>query len=799
MSIFNNFISTVRRYKVSSMLNIAGMAVAFAAFYIILTQVSWNMGYNRKVKDSDRIFLVTLSSDAAHGKFTPFLPRPVGNRLAGTGYGVESYGILQTRDIGSAQFMFVKSDAAALRVPFTGVWIAESGLFNAFGVETVQGDLSKLTFGNTIALSNSLAAEYGIGIGDIVDIESRDFKCPREVVAIVADGPANSDFRLAQVILAMSDTENLDSYENWTYPFYVKLAGATDKDQFEESVKPVLKELYGDNPNYNYSEDNMRCNLIPLNGLYYTRQLTNNVTLVGNRTSDISLLAVGILILLVALVNYINFFFALVPVRIRSVNTYKIFGQSRTGLVTGFLLETSGMVLLSLVLAAGLTVLFSRSWASDFLNAPTAFSRNPGLVLLTVGTALGTSLAGTVYPAMYITSFQPALALKPGFSATGQGKTMRNTLVGFQFVISMTLIICSIFIGLQRKFLLTYDLGFDREQLITGVINSTVSHYGPQADAFRDRLRSDSRIVDVAWADCDVIQKNRMGWGRAYRDETMYFESFPVSYNFLDVLGLKISEGRNFCPEDELSEKGVIIFNEDARRTYNMDFETPVYGHDGICRLAGFCNDFHFRPLQYQDSPFAFYVFGKNPWRDRLNWIYVRTQAGSNPYDVIDFIRQAAIGMDPLLEPESIQLNLFDKAVERHYQDEKKVSGFMTIFTCIAILLSLMGVFGIVLFDTQHRRREIAVRRVLGAGVNEILSLFNRRFIVMGLVCFALATPIAYLVVSRYFATFPYHTGISWWVFAATLVTVLGVTAAIVTLRSLGAARANPVDSLYQE
>lgn len=203
--------------------------------------------------------------------------------------------------------------------------------------------------------------------------------------------------------------------------------------------------------------------------------------------------------------------------------------------------------------------------------------------------------------------------------------------------------------------------------------------------------------------------------------------------------------------------------------------------------------------MQYKSSPFALYVYGKERWPERLTRIYVRTEANSNPYDVIEFIRQTIIEMDPLVEPESIKLNTFDKAMEIHYQSEKKVSVLLTIFTCIAVLLSLMGVFGIALFDTQHRRHEIAVRRVLGAKSNEILYMFNRRYCIMVFVCFIIAAPIAYLIVNRYFSNFAYHMDISWWVFAATLIVVLLVTLIIVTLRSMKTAFSNPIDSLHQE
>ena len=790
-----SFYSTIKHYKVSSILNIAGMAVAFAAFYIILTQVSWNFGYNKGIKDSDRVFLMStpgFASSTTDDPFTPFLPRPVGTRMAEAGTGVESYGIRQTLDIDDV-YLFSKEGDNIKRVPLSGAWRIDPGAVSTLGIETVEGDITKLFSGSSMAITQSLASKYDVHVGEVFSLYTLYLSGDMEIVAIIKDGPANSDFRTAQALFAVPESENIDSYQNWQYPFFVKLEHASDKEAFEESVKPILKDIYSD------KGDDRECHLLAIGDLYYDKSMDRSVTLVGNKTSDISLLAIGILILLVALFNYVNFFFALVPARIRSVNTHKILGKSRAGLVGGFLLETVGFVLISLAIAAVLVILFKRSTAMAFLNASVDFAMNVRLVLLTVLIALVTCVAGSVYPALYITKFEPALALKPGFSAIGPGKTLRTALLAFQFIVSMILIICSSFIMLQRNYLLKYDLGFDREQLITGMVNSTVAHYGSSADAFADRLRSDPRIVDVAWSDGDVISKDRMGWGRDYRGETIYFECFPVSYNFLDVLGIKVTEGRNFRESDERSTTGVIILNEDARKTYDMDFTTPLSGHDGNCEVAGFCNDFLFRPVQYGISPFAFYVFGANSWRDRLTQIYVRTEAGANPFEVIEFIKKTIAELDPEADVETINLNLFDKAVERYYQEEKKTGGFLVLFTCIAILLSLMGVFGIVLFDTQHRKREIAIRRVLGAEIPDILSIFNKFYIIMIMICFVCAALAAFFIVKNYFSHFAYHMAINWWVFAATLAIVLIVTVAIVSLRSFRSAMDNPVDSLKQE
>lgn len=799
MYFLKNFISTLRRYWVSSILNVIGMAVAFAAFFLILTQATWNLTFNHKVQDSDRIFLLSMRSSSDQDKFTAFLIRPLGEKLIESCGEIEMGGIFQTFPANTQRFFFKKDGENITKIPWRMVGQGTMSGYKALGYQAADGSLDRLAEPNTLAFPAKMADKYGIKVGDLISTDQDGSNPMSEVVAIFAPTPENSDLSRLHVASCIPEDQSIDDYANWQYPFYLKLKSAEDREKVLQTAKNIATEICKNN-SYNESDEwGFDCDLIPLRDLYYQKTLKETVSALGNRTSDISLLAVGILILLVAMVNYINFFFALIPIRIKSVNTYKIFGLSRTRLVLNFLSESAGTVLVSMLISVLLIVLFCNSQAAQLLTAPATIAENPKIFILTICIALLTTIASSIYPALYITSFQPALAIKSGFSSTKEGKALRTGLTGLQFVISIALIICTIFVKLQRDYMMDYDIGFDRENLITGTINSSVSHYGENADAFADRLRQDPRIIDVAWADGDVISNSRMGWGRQYRGKEIWIECYPVSYNFLNVLGIEMSEGRNFTEADELSEDGVIIYNEDARRAYEMDFETPVNGHNGTCQLAGFCKDFNFRPLQYKGSPFAFYVFGKNPWRDRLVQIYVRTVAGANPYDVMDYIQKTVLEFEPDRDLETITLSTFNKAMDVHYQSEKKVSGFLTLFTLCSIILSLIGVFGIVLFDTQHRSREIAVRRVMGARIGQILLMFNRKFAIIIGFCFLIAAPVSWIIVNRYFNTFAYHMSIEPWVFAVTLIMVTVITLTIVTLRSLKAATENPVESIKQE
>ncbi|MBQ5575654.1 MAG: FtsX-like permease family protein, partial [Bacteroidales bacterium] len=217
------------------------------------------------------------------------------------------------------------------------------------------------------------------------------------------------------------------------------------------------------------------------------------------------------------------------------------------------------------------------------------------------------------------------------------------------------------------------------------------------------------------------------------------------------------------------------------------------------CELAGFCNDFNFRPLKYGIGNFAFYVFGKNTWGWVLRKLYIRIAPGADVPKTIDYIRKTLTSIDPDYETENQEILTYDQEIARQYSDEKRVATMITLFTAIAIIISVMGIFGIVLFDTERRRKEIGIRRVNGATVLEILSLFNRKFLILTLVCSAIAIPLAYKVTVAYFSTFTYHYDINIWVFIIGVLIAMVMSVLVVTGASYRAANENPLDTLKSE
>lgn len=803
--LFHNFINTLRHYKASSLLNIIGMAVAFAAFYLILTQVRWGLGYNQKLEDGDRIFLMVITSSEALDKQNAYFCRPIAEQLLSSASGVESYGTA-TFYTGGGTFFYIKDGDHVRKVRTTEQQFS-AGAISLFGFEAEQGKLEELSNPNTVAISSKFARENDLHVGDKLSKSSTGEPVYAEIVAIWKDKfQPNSSPGSIDLLSDIADY-SLDNRGEWSYPYFVKLNSPDGVEAFEQSTKKVMRS-YLESLSYEPEEveqgvEENKISLIPLKDVYYRNDLyhVRSVCSTGSRSTDLTLLAVAALIIIIALINFINFFFALVPARVKSVNTYKVFGTPRSTLIFNFIMESVGLVGLALLLAVVITVSFAKSSGQEVLSAPIDAASNASIVQLTIAIALLGAVLSSIYPALYITSFQPAMVLKGSFSSSAAGRNLRNVLIGVQFSISMALIICASFVKLQHSYMMNFDMGFDRQYLLTGNLPTSVSWWGERNAAFEDKLRSNPDIVDLTWADGQIINVSRMGWGRPYKDKQIDFQCYPVAYNFLDVMGVEMAEGRSFSKSDEQAEHGVMIFNEQARDQYGIVMDASGPGHsDNNAEVVGFCKNFHFRPLQYDSYPFAFYMFGKDhTWRSALRHIYVRTAAGANPGKVMNFIKNTALEISPDTDPDTINIQLFDEELARQYQSEERLSRQISLFTFVAIVLSLMGVFGLVFFETQHRKKEIALRRVLGASVESILLMFCKKYSLIVLICFVIAAPLSWIFIHRYFSNFAYHTTISWWVFALALFIVLAITVVIVVVRSISAANSNPVDSIKTE
>ena len=572
----------------SSILNVLGMAVAFAAFYIILVQVDYDLNFNKSIKDSERIFSITSGGMEGSGKRQMYFCRPLAEIILEASPNIECGGAM---DICNTEYNRYWIEKAGARQEIQLAVNTFSGdALTLFGFEAVEGSLDDIIDEASLAVSETIAKRFGLQVGMTLGYESDSIKT---IKAIFKDMPENSHLRDIQVLRNLGD-DGLDNFSEWGYNYFVKLYDPSQAKNMARELSPVtakfLQEKYFSAlPSAEdmgmtqevYDEvisrfiKSAEVEFMPLENLYFTDNLSNEIEH-GSKTTTAVLIIVIILIVGIAFINYINFFFAQIPERIRSVNTKKVLGCTRRELVIGTIKESVTLILIALILAFVIVTLFNISQLTHLLSADSSLIANFGLTLLTVVIAVTISVVSSLYPAFYITSFEPALVLKGSFSGTKEGQRLRYILIGIQFIISIVLIICSGFINLQRSYMVNYDMGFDKEQLL---YVHTTEYIGRNAVAVEMQLKSDPQILDVTWAAGNLLATTRMGWGREWNGTVINFQCYPVAPDFPEFMGFEILEGRTFRKEDEYNPNGTFIFNEAAKRQYGFNLEDKISSH----------------------------------------------------------------------------------------------------------------------------------------------------------------------------------------------------------------------------
>ncbi|MGM9747880.1 MAG: FtsX-like permease family protein [Candidatus Cryptobacteroides sp.] len=783
----------------ASLLNILGMAMAFAALYIIMVQVNYDLGYNKKIKDSDRIYVVTMPDWYTPGNWMPWMSRPLCEAAIANVPCVEYGG---TSDLGRNHNTFSRNEDGSDRfdMNFSKVSL---GSLQVFGVETLEGSIGNLASWTDLVISDTKANELGLQVGDVLFCWNNGNTVQYNVAAIFKHYPSNSDLGGIECFVNIGD-ESIEEFSEWSYPYFVKLNSKDDKELFEQQAFDYIVKTFLDmaeeqgeeftDEDLEESKARIKIKLFPFKDIYFEKTLSSPGAS-GSKTTTYTLLAIAILVIVIAFINFINFFFALVPVRLRSVNTKKILGASRERLVTGIVCESVVMIIIALALAAGAVKLFCGSTLASLIPCSALFSKNVGVTVFTALGGIILAVVSSLYPALYITSFSPAFALKGSFGTASKGKAFRIGLIGFQFTVSIVLIICASFVTMQRQYMLHYDMGFDRSQLLQVYSSSKIANMRKTATSV---LKSNPEIKDVTFANGDIVSNYRMGWGRQFKGEQINFLCYPVQWNFLSFMGIDIVEGRDFTESDEMCEDGVFIFNEAARDKFGLTLEDKMQGHQGETDIVGICRNFNYKSLSNAVEPFALYIFGKNSWKS-LYTLYIRTQPGADIPVLIDWIKTQLNELDPSIPKDNFEVSFFDSRLDSEYGREKNMSRIILLFTVLAIMISLMGVFGLVMFEAEYRRKEIGIRRVNGATVEDILGMFNAKFVKIVLVCFVIAAPLGWFITDYYLKSFAYRMPMHWWVFALALLAVLLVTITVVTLRSLSAALSDPVKSLKTE
>ena len=739
-----------RKTGVSTLINILGMSVAFAAAMILMVQVRWDTTYDANFEGHKQVFRVE-NNWMDKGLFSTSFSRPMIEIAKTASPNIEAVGTYWTMP----HEVTLKKDGeqTILSVPSARV---DSSMFSVFPFEWVEGSAREFAAGETAVVSEEYAKTF---FGDESAI-GKSFKAGNgmevRVVGVFKDMPKNYSMHYG-VLVNLGD-DFLDDSNEWSFPAFVKLKDPSLAKETETQMVSALLEYVGD---------------------------------------DVDEAHIAILLILIAIINFINFAFAEIPFRIKSINTRKVLGEGRGSLVGRQLLHAGLIALTAFAIACLIMhVVAGTSWAS-YVSDSLALKDNIGILALMLGVALVSAVIAGFAPALYSTSQPAALVLKGSYGTSVKGQALRNMLVGLQFVLSFLFILMALFVSVQTKFMIGKDMGFDEARVL-----QTWCGYpaGNQKDALRSHLLQNPSIEDVTFCDSPIVSDGKMGWSRTGDDGNQVFmEVLPVDDNFVQFFGLQIVEGRDFRESDNQNEAGSIIPNETFMKMFPQFYVgSLMYGHVDNCEIVGVVKDFNFKSLQHAMGPIVLYNWGKEGWRS-FGTMYVRTVPGADFKDVSDSIKDAICKFDPRREPDMITVSHLDKWIEDMYQSEQSLGKLITIASFVALLIAIIGIIGLVFFETQFIRKEIAVRRVNGATVGSILKMINKKYLVMAGASFMIAAPVAYWLMTAWRKGFAYQAPVPVWIFLVALLAVATITLAVVTLQSWRAANVNPVDSLKNE
>ena len=778
-----------RKTGVSTLINILGMSVAFAAAMILMVQVRWDTTYDANFEGHERVSRLE-NNWMDKGLYSTTFSRPMIEILKTASSNIEA--------VGTYWYMpnevTLKKDGeeTVLSVPSARV---DSSMFSVFPFEWVEGSAREFTAGETAVVSEEYA---NIFFGDESAL-GKNFKAGNgvevRVIGVFKDMPKNSSMHYG-VLVNLGD-DYLYTPNEWSFVAYLKIKDASQAKETEALMENTVLEQYGDDFDADEADEFRRgFRISKLHDAHFERDVRANIAS-AKKAITITLAAIAILLILIAIINFINFAFAEIPFRIKSINTRKVLGEGRASLIVRQLLHAGLIALIAFAIACLIMhVVAGTSWAS-YVSDSLALKDNVGILALMLGVALVSAVIAGLAPALYSTSQPAALVLKGSYGTSVKGKALRNILVGLQFVLSFLFILMALFVSVQTKFMIGKDMGLDEARVL-----QTWCGYpaGNQKDALRSHLLQNPSIEAVSFADSPIVSDGKMGWSRTGDDGNQVFmEVLPVDDNFVQFFGLQIVEGRDFRESDNQNEAGSIIPNETFMQMFpQFHVGSLMYGHVDNCEIVGVVKDFNFKSLQHAMGPLVLYNWGKKGWRS-FGTMYVRTVPGADFKDVSDYIKDAICKFDPRREPHMITVSHLDKWIEDMYQSEQSLGKLIIIASFVALLIAIIGIIGLVFFETQFIRKEIAVRRVNGATVGSILQMINKKYLIMAGASFVIAAPVAYWLMTAWQKGFAYQAPVPIWIFIVALLAVAAITLVVVTLQSWRAASANPVESLKNE
>ncbi|WP_343746493.1 ABC transporter permease [Chitinophaga sp.] len=800
---FKIAVRNLARSKGYAAINIFGLAVALATCLLITLFVVDELSYDRYHQKADRIYRVNadflVNGNAFRERYTP---AQMGATMLKDFPGIENY--VRLRGFGERSFLVKKGNETLME---QNAGYADSTLFDVFTLPMMAGDpKTALTKPYTMVISQKIAEKYfgktEAAIGKVLHVDNTDDYL---VTGVIQNMPAASHihFDFIKSMASLEDSRNTawmaDNYDTYllvrpgvseaTLLGYLK---TLTKNYMDEP----LKKMVGSNiEELERSGNHFRYDLLPLTKIHLHSPFTNEVEPGGNIQYVYIFAVVAVFILLIACVNFMNLSTARSAGRSKEVGVRKVLGSQRTNLITQFLTESMlttliaalAAIVLALLLLPYLNQVAGKSITWDMLL-------NKWLLLGMLLTVFVVGLLAGSYPAFFLSSFEPIQVLKGKLAIGFRGGWLRNSLVVFQFSTAVMLIVGTLIIYSQLNYIRNKKLGYNREQVV--VLKNTASLW-VHAEAFKDEVLKLPGVQAGTMTDVlpvstvmntSIFSKDAAG---SAGQVSGLFE-WHVDADYLKTLGMQIAKGRDFSPEIP-SDSSALLINETAAKLlgYGDLNDRFLYANNEggkPLRIIGIVKDFNSGTLHTKIPPIVMRL-SKRP-----DMMAFRIHTSDIPALIsnIEDKYHSVTGM----EGQPFQYTFLDDDFSRLYAADQRTGKIFISFTCFAVLISCLGLFGLVTYAAEQRTKEISIRKVMGASVASIVALLSRDFLKLVAVAIVVASPLAWWIMDRWLQDFAYRISIGWWVFAVTAFLAILITIVTICLQAIKAARANPVVAL---
>jgi putative ABC transport system permease protein len=777
----------LRKQKGYTFINVAGLTVALAVCIVIGLFARHELSYDRFHPGADRLYRVVQHSQEAYPGFgadgmaitPPGLAQAVQSRFPE----IEHATVVGTT---SDRNLFTRGNEQHF---IENVFRADDAFFEVFPFELVRGDPREvLAQPGQMVITRSLARKLFGAADPIGQVLSYENEADYTVAGVVEDVPSNAHFQF-EALLSLSAygrNERYGSEVSWNFNggyLYVRLKPSTDTvalqeklRAFEESAEPGGSLLA----------------LQPVTSIHLHSNLGGEIA----PQSDIRYLyvfsAIGLIIMVVACVNYMNLATARSTLRVREIGVRKVVGAQPGQLRGQFLSEAVLMVLLALPFAfvlVELTLTFVNRITGQELRL-SFIADAPGL-LLAFGVLLLVGVGSGLYPAFFLSRFNALHVLRGGDTGRRGGPVLRRILVVFQFAASVALIIGTIVVQQQLEFVQNRNLGFDEERVVTFTSNYLGEHY----DAFKQALLANPAVVSVtSGVPMGVGQKNM---ATPIEDEatgeSQWLSAMYVDYDYVETLDLRLREGRSFDPAFSADTDRSVILTVSAARLLGV-VDDPIGKTVTFARqertVIGLVEDVHNAPLHHEVEALAFWLRSGPNWTGLVRLAPDHVDAGLS---LLDRTWRRFVPDRPFT------FEFLDDQIEAQYRAEQRLSSIFGIFAGLTVFVSCLGLFGLAAFTAERRTKEIGIRKVLGASVSNIVTLLSKDFVRLVLIAVVIAAPLAYFGMQRWLDDFAYRIQIGPGIFLVAGALALLIAVLTVSYQSVKAALADPVKSLRYE